>query len=98
MEDACTKGLPAAQHLSTPDKLTSDSNIVGLGEWIEVVQVELEERGMDSVFCVLDAQGAETYLLAQYGSAEVPVVKMWVQSLQARTVGTGGVAGMTWQI
>jgi hypothetical protein len=91
MEDACTKGLPAAQHLSTPDKLTSDSNIVGLGKWIEVVQVELKERGMDSVFRVLDAQGAETYLLAQYRSAEVPVVKTWVQSLQAGTVGTGGV-------
>jgi hypothetical protein len=59
MEEACTAGLPATHHLSTPDMLTTDAKgAVSFKTWID--------RGMDSVFRIQGTSG-ETYILETFG-------------------------------
>ena len=80
LEKDCMAGLPATHHLSTPDKITSDGKIVSFKTWLDRVRHEIEQRGMDSVFRVIDA-GSERYLLEEFGQAEKTKVQRWVENL-----------------
>ncbi|WP_317204331.1 hypothetical protein, partial [Janthinobacterium sp.] len=81
-EKECTAGLPASHHLSTPDKITSDGKAVSFKTWIDRVRHEIEQRGMDPVFRLIDAiTGAEHYLLDEFGRAEKTIVQPWVERL-----------------
>jgi hypothetical protein len=90
MEENCNAGLKASHHLSTLDKLTTDTKVISFKTWIDHVRVEIEECGMDPVFRLQDASGAEHYILEEFGLADVTKVNAWVKGLQDGTVGANG--------
>ena len=83
---SCEAGLPESHRLSTPDKVSSDSTAVPLLTWIGRARAEIEERGMDTVFRIVERGGAsELYLLEQFGRSDIATVATWVADL--RTLG-----------
>ena len=80
MEESCTAGLPATHHLSTPDKLTTDTKAVSFKTWIDRIRDEIEQRGMDSVFRI-QGQDSEIYILETFGKATRSTVEDWVKQL-----------------
>ena len=86
MEEACTAGLPATHHLSTPDKLTTDTKAVSFKTWIDRIRDEVEQRGMDSVFRIQGPDG-EIYILQTFGKATRKTVDDWVAMLTITGVG-----------
>ena len=80
-EKECMAGLPASHHLSTPDKVTSDGKAVSFKTWIDRVRHEIEQRGMDPVFRLIDGNREEHYLLQEFGRAEKVAVERWVERL-----------------
>ena len=87
MEESCTAGLPATHYLSTPDKLTStDTTAVSFKTWIDQIRDEIEQRGMDTVFRIVEGD-AETYILDTFGKASRDIVAKWVTTLSETGVG-----------
>jgi hypothetical protein len=71
MEEKCQAGLAKTYHLSTPDKIQSDKMAVLMQTWIDQVKKTLEERGMDTVFQMVQSATEEHYLLEEFGHADV---------------------------
>lgn len=81
---ACEAALPESHRLSTPDKVSSDTKAVTLLTWINRVKAELEERGMDTPFRIVQQGGVtELYLLEEFGRSDIATVKQWVEDLRA---------------
>ena len=91
VEEKCKAGLPEAFHLATPDQINAaGSKHASFKTWINLVKRELEMRGMDSVFRVLDASGNESYILEEFGTTKGTKVKEWVENLLAGNIGGQG--------
>ena len=89
VEKECKTGLLEAFHLALPDQISAkESKYVSFKTWVNLIKQEMELRGMDPVFRVQDATGAEIYLLEEFKIAKVPAtVKKWVEDLLAGRIG-----------
>lgn len=79
-EASCSAGLVESFHLSTADKIASDKGETGLVTmqiWINQIKKTLEDRGMDSIFRMVDG-ATEQYLLAEFGRASKVKIADWV--------------------
>ena len=68
-ESCCSAGLVEAFHLSTADKIAEDkgeTDMVTMQTWINQIKQVVEERGLDSVFRMVDGT-TELYLLTEFG-------------------------------
>ena len=83
VEKECMTGLPESHRLSTPDKIAtaSDTKLVSLQTWIDRLKKVIEDRGMDTVFRMIE-NGVEYYLLEEFGRADVARVTRWVEELR----------------
>ena len=67
-EDTCKAGLSARFRLDVRGKNTN----VNLTSWIDYILQYMEERGMDTVFRILNSNTTrETYLLEDWGVAKI---------------------------
>jgi hypothetical protein len=82
IEDDCRKGLTEAQQLPSQE---GESKGITLTSWIGIIQRELEERGMDSVFRVMVGT-TEVYMLTHWGNVTKQNVTVVNQTLVNRTV------------
>ena len=83
VEKECMAGLPDSHRLSTPDKIATESEtkLVSLQTWIDRLKKVIEDRGMDTVFRMVE-NGQEFYLFEEFGRADVARVTTWVASLR----------------
>lgn len=83
VEKECMAGLPESHRLSTPDKIAtvSDTKLVSLQTWIDRSKKVIEDRGMDTVFRMIE-NGVEYYVLEEFGRADVARVATWVADLR----------------
>jgi hypothetical protein len=87
IEHIATKGLPEERHIG-PDEKTSK---ITLTSWVNSTRSYMEERGLDTVFYVYDAQtDSEIYLLTDWGSASPAKIETWVSTLRAGVPKTDG--------
>ena len=80
VEEQCQKGLPIERQLSEDGKASK----ITLTSWITSLRVNLEERGLDTVFRIINnTTGAETYLLEKWGeSKNEEMIETWVKNLR----------------
>ena len=79
-EASCSTGVAESFHLSTADKIAEDKGETGMVTmqiWINQIKQVLEDRGMDSVFRMVDGT-TELYLLSEFGRADKNKVSAWV--------------------
>ena len=78
IETAAMKGLPEGRRIGPDEK---DSPIT-LTAWVSALKAYIEQRGMDTVFRIYDADAnTEIYLLDEWGRATPTLVKEWVKAL-----------------
>jgi hypothetical protein len=87
LESKCMEGLPVGRQLSIPDSLgkggQETKSSVTMSSWIRGVRIEIEQRGMDSVFHMINGAPAnEVYLLEKWGMAKKDDVAGWVEDLE----------------
>ena len=83
VEKECMTGLAESHRLSTPDKIAvgNDTKLVSLQTWIDRLKKVIEDRGLDTVFRMIE-NGTEYYLLEEFGRANVARVAAWVEALR----------------
>ena len=76
IESECQRGLPEERKLDSDKKKTK----ITLTLWIDSIRVYMEERGMDTVFRVYDAdKGTKIYLLKDWGkSKDEEIIEDWI--------------------
>ena len=84
-ETSCSAGLAESFHLTTADKLAGEkgeTSLVTMQAWINQIKQIIEDRGMDSVFRMVNG-AAEQYLLAEFGRADKGKVADWLTFIRA---------------
>ena len=84
IESNCTKGLPENRRLGTPD---DKEYTISLTAWINEVRHDMESKGMDTVFHVLEfVNVTETYLLTNWGGVSPEMLFTWINVLQRGSI------------
>jgi hypothetical protein len=79
--EACQKPLEESKRLDTADAKTNKITFIS---WMNCIKANVETRGMDTVFRVMDSTlTTETYMLNQWGEMTRDSVATWVASLEA---------------
>jgi hypothetical protein len=73
-EEDCTEGLDETYHLTTPDKIIKYANAMLLVDWMDQLQLFMEDTGQDGVFHLTHKE-KEVNLLKDFGQMNIEETK-----------------------